>query len=829
MLYRWFVPTISGLLFATLSFAQKKSSSVVNDSTKTPTSLSPPPKPGEPKPYNEVITSSATTQRGFLSIHKVADRWFVEIADTLFGRDILIVNRIAKSAADGRGPGAMEGYAGDITNEQVVRFERGPYTKMWLKKISYTEFSSDSSANGMYRSVQNNTVQPIVGAFEIKAFNPDSSGVVLDWTDVLNSESDLFYFDGPSKARFGLTQYLVDRSYLKNVIPYPKNIEVTAVKTYGKGSTAATYELNSSMVLLPKVPMDARAADDRVGYFAAVYKDFDADPQGVKQTEMITRFRLEPKDEDKEKYLGGELVEPKDPIIYYIDPSTPKKWVPYLIQGVNDWQVAFEQAGFKNAIIAKEASIQDSTWSLEDATHNAIVYKPSDVPNASGPHVHDPRSGEIIETHINWYHNVMRLLKNWYTVQAGVLDVRSHQPLLPDSLMGELIRFVSSHEVGHTLGLRHNFGSSSTVPVDSLRSQTFTEMNGHTPSIMDYARFNYVAQPEDHISQAGVFPRIGDYDKWAIEYGYRWWPSLPKTEENQKLNQWITSKLSKNKRLWFGTETDGDDPRCQSEDLGDNAMKASTWGIRNLQCIIPHILEWSTVNGEAYTKATELYSEVIMQYGRYMGHVVKNIGGIMTNPSVVGDGNVVKVWTPKATQEEAMAFLQRQLFTTPMWLLDKNIFAKTGGGSMLTIGRQQEVILGRITSTNSLIKLLRWESIEPTKAYTVATMLGQLQDGIFSELNTGKAISIFRRNLQKMYLSKLIASLSPNPVPLVPGAPQEADFINTDIPSIAKSKLAALKGLIQKDIPLVHDGATKAHLLDLTDRISVALDQKKAR
>jgi hypothetical protein len=331
---------------------------------------------------------------------------------------------------------------------------------------------------------------------------------------------------------------------VEGVRSYPINIEITAVKTYSRSATPPTaggggggggaatqggnmtVEINSSLVLLPKTPMQPRYFDPRVGFFAMGYTDYDLNPQGVKSISMVKRWRLEPKEEDMEKYKRGELVEPKKPIIFYIDPATPAKWVPYLIQGVNDWQVAFEKAGFKNAIIAKRAPTkqEDSSWSLDDARNSAIVYKPSSVPNASGPSISDPRSGEIMESHINWYHNVMELLRDWYFIQCSPLDPEARKMVFNDELMGQLIRFVSSHEVGHTIGLRHNHGSSSTVPVENLRNKSWVEANGHTPSIMDYARFNYVAQPEDKISQVGLFPRIGDYDKWAFAWVYKLFP-----------------------------------------------------------------------------------------------------------------------------------------------------------------------------------------------------------------------------------------------------------------------------------------------------------------
>ncbi|HSC37780.1 MAG TPA: DUF5117 domain-containing protein, partial [Chitinophagaceae bacterium] len=376
---------------------------------------------------------------------------------------------------------------------------------------SFLERSKDSTENGLYRSVLNSNLQPIVAAFDVKALSKDSTGVVIDATDYINGDNDVFFFDPLVKKMFSLGGLLPDRSYTEAVSAFPINVEIKTIKTYTRTNGAiATYGLNSSVVLLPKIPMQARYFDSRVGFFASIFVDYDANPQGVKTQYDIWRWRLEPKPEDVEKYKRGELVEPKTPIVIYIDPATPKKWVPYLLQGINDWQAAFEKAGFKNAIIGKEAPANDPSWSLEDARHSVLVYKPSNIANASGPSVKDPRSGEIMETHINWYHNVMDLLYKWYFIQAAAVDPRARKPRLDDSLMGQLVRFVSSHEVGHTLGLRHNWGSSSTVPVENLRNKAWVEAHGHTPSIMDYARFNYVAQPEDHIGEKGMFPHIGD-------------------------------------------------------------------------------------------------------------------------------------------------------------------------------------------------------------------------------------------------------------------------------------------------------------------------------
>ena len=605
-----------------------------------------------PKPYKEVITAKAKTDKGLLITHKLEDKYFFEIPDAILGREILVVNRISKAAA--AGDQGRSGYAGDQVGENVIAFEKGPNNKIFLKSISHQENARDT-AGGMYQSVRNSSLQPISASFDIKAFAKDSitgaTGTVIEVTDYLMGDNDILFFDARYKRALMLTQYQKDNSYISQVKSYPSNTQIQTVKTYlrtpaavpgaapapgGAGAgTPTTYELSSSMILLPATPMKPRYFDPRVGYFSTSYTDFDLNPQGIERVRMITRWKLEPKEEDIEKYKRGELVEPKKPIVFIIDPATPKKWVPYLIKGVNDWQIAFEKAGFRNAIMAKEAPTNDPEWSLENANYSAIVYKPSDIPNASGPHVNDPRTGEILESHINWYHNVMSLLRNWYFIQTAAVDPQARKLVFEDSLMGELIRFVSSHEVGHTLGLRHNFGSSSTVPVEYLRNKKWVEANGHTPSFMDYARFNYVAQPEDNISQSGLFPRIGDYDKWAIEWGYRWYPELKTPEAEVPALNKITVEKLKDKRLWFGTESDSDDPRAQNEDLGDNAMTASGYGIKNLQRIMSKLPEWTKEDNKGYNSLNEIYGQVVTQFQRYMGHVAKNVGGLLTTPKTL--------------------------------------------------------------------------------------------------------------------------------------------------------------------------------------------------
>jgi hypothetical protein len=805
--------------------AQKSETDIIK---KPDSTLSKPlPKPDALKPYKEVITAGAKTSVGFFTVHKIDDKCFFELPDSMLSRDMLTVNRISKSAAGLRSPLVMIGYSGDWIGESVIRFEKGPLNKIMLKMISYSyrERAEDSSENGLYKAVAENNMEPIYAAFPVKAFNKDRKSVVIDVTDFLNGDNTVFGFLNGIKFWLGLGNIAPDRSYIDTIMGFPMNMEIRSVKTYNvtpanKSPIPVTFEFNNSLVLLPKVPMKARRIDPRVGFFdMEATADFDANLQSVKQFSNIMRWRLEPKPGDVEKYKRGELVEPQKPILIYIDPNTPKKWLPYLIQGVNDWQVAFEKAGFKNAIMAKEAPTreEDSTWSIDDARHSALIYKASSIPNASGPSVKDPRSGEILETHINWYHNVMDLLYKWYFIQAGAIDPRANKPQLDDSLMGELIRFVSSHEVGHTLGLRHNWGASSTVPVEKLRDKAWVEEHGHTPSIMDYARFNYVAQPEDHISEKGIFPRIGDYDKWAIEWGYRIIPGN-ETEEDEKktLNKWTVDKLKTCPQCYFGIgDNVTEDPRNQNEDLGDDAMLAGAYGIRNLKRILPNLVKWTQVPNEDYSKAGDMYKQLVAQYQRYMGHVVKNIGGILTTPKTVKQTGDVFEFVPKEKQKRAMDFLQKELFTTPQWLRDNHLYliSSTGFNSVEAV---QNVILTQLLDAKCFTRLAEQEDLMPVKAYTLMEMLTDLRKGIFSELATSKPISLNRRNLQKEYVITLLTLLPPKP------KLKE----NSDASSVIKAHARELAAEIKRALPSYHDVMSIDHLKDLNDRLKEALNPK---
>ena len=825
-----FISLISSIALS----AQTKSSKP--DSTGKPST---PANNQGPKPYKDVITSKAISDKGLFWVHKIEEKYFIEIPDSLFGREILVVNRISKAAADMR-MGGFFGYAGDQIGQNVIRFEKGPNNKIFIRTISFAEYSKDSTSP-MFTAVKNSNVQPIVSSFDMKALGKDSCGAVIDITDFVNGDNDVLYFNSNFKSALKVGGLQSDKSYIVAVKSYPINIEIKTVKTYSRssggsgsfgGSGNMTMELNSSLVLLPKTPMKGRYFDPRVGFFNVGYTDYDENPQGVKKISLIKRWRLEPKDEDMEKYKRGELVVPKKQIVFYIDPATPVKWVPYLIEGVNDWQKTFEKAGFMNAIVAKKApaKAEDSTWSLDDATNSAIVYKPSDIANASGPSIADPRSGEIIESHVNWYHNVMSILHDWYFVQAAPNDARARKMVFDDELMGQLIRFVSSHEIGHTLGLRHNYGSSSTVPVENLRNRAWVETNGHTPSIMDYARFNYVAQPEDSISEKGIFPRIGDYDTWAIEWGYRNFDQFKSAaEEKAYFNKWVIEKL-KNKRLWFGSETNPDDPRSQSEQVGDDAMKGSMYGIKNLQRIVPNLLTWTKIKDEDYSELKDLYGQVGTQFNRYINHVAKYVGGIMETPKMIEEEGAIYEIVAEQKQKEAVGFLNKQLFTTPTWLINKDIFSRTGLSGLTVIGNIQDNVLNRILSNRTFDKLIEAEATLGNKAFQITDLLAELKKGIWSELPARKSIDVYRRNLQKSYVNVLGNILNPTSQTTQISSSISFTMISSndksDATSVVRAHLTALKAEVTAAAAGTADLMSKYHLQDIAKRIDRLLDTK---
>jgi hypothetical protein len=777
-------------------------------------------------------------------VHKIDDKFYFEIKESLFGREIMAITRFSKVA----GGGGV--YGGELANQQVVKFEKGPDNKVFMRVV--TVISVADSTQPIYRAVKNSNLDPIAASFDIKAFGADSTGAIIDVTDYFKGDNQAVSISPSSKRRLNLIALQPDKSYIETIKSFPINTEVRSVKTFGASAAmpgmgaapspfpsaslpaanaagVVTLEINNSFILLPEKPMQKRLNDPRTGYFIDDYTVYSDDQQKTEESSFIVRWKLQPKKEDLEKWKRGELVEPEKPIVYYIDPATPKKWRSYLIQGVNDWQAAFEKAGFKNAIMGKEWPEGDSTMSLEDARYSVIRYFASDIQNAYGPNVHDPRSGEILESHIGWYHNVMSLLHDWYFVQTAAVDTAARKMKFDDDLMGNLIRFVSSHEVGHTLGLRHNMGSSSRTPVEKLRDKAWVEANGHTASIMDYARFNYVAQPEDKISRAGLFPRIGDYDKWAIEWGYGYGADNEEDDKKQR-NKLYNERLAKNPRVWFGTYENGNlsDPRTQSEDLGDNSMKASDYGVKNLKRIMAKLPEWTKEEGDRYQNLQQMYGQVVSQFNRYLGHVARNIGGYYETPKSVEQAGDVYEVTPKAIQKEAVAFVNNHLFTTPEWMLNNEILNKISNPVSDQLSTIQDNVLGSVLSSSRLTKMAVHANRFPN-AYSVDELLNDMEKNILSEWTAKKSIDGHRRNLQKSYVERMIALLGTGTAsPAMGGFATSlaVDNKKTDVYSVVRGHLNAMKNASQAAAAVATDNMTKYHLQDITERIKRALDPK---
>jgi len=698
------------------------------------------------------IVSEATKDHGLFNVYLKDDKYYYEIPDSLLGRDMLMVTRISKMAVSIR-------LSSHKMNEQVLRWEK-KNKNILLREASFVNFASDSLP--IKTAVINSNFEPIIFKFKIEARNDSLNSSLIDVTSLFNTDVKSLGYPQRSRKSNKLTSMDTKLSYIESVKSYPENIEARHVKTYRSSDNESGFvsmELNNSMILLPKKPMKRRYFDERVGWFTTSQTDYGIDNQEAKTIKYLDRWRLEVKDEDIEKFKAGELVEPKKPIVYYIDPGTPKKWRKYLKQGIEDWQVAFEAAGFKNAIIAKDppSKEEDPDWSPEDVRYSVVRYLASPSLNANGPHTSDPRSGEIIESDINWYHNVMKLLRNWLFVQTAAVNPDARKTEFKNEVMGELIRFVSSHEVGHTLGLPHNFGSSSAYPVDSLRSATFTKKYGTAPSIMDYARFNYVAQPGDEgvalIPSDWETPNVGVYDIYSIMWGYKPILDTDAFDEKKVLNQWIIERADD---LMFRFGSSSIDPSSQTEDLGNDAIKASNYGLANLKRIVPNLIEWTTEDGENYEELQYLYGQVLSQFRRYLGHVSTNVGGVYQYYKTSDQEGAVYTHVEKSHQKNCIKFLNKNLFETPTWMIDKNILDKIQfAGAVDQVRGLQSSYLNRILDFGRLARVIENEALNGSEAYSLDELMSDLKNGIFSELKNNSNIDIYRRNIQRAFIQRL--------------------------------------------------------------------------
>lgn len=779
------------------------------DSTKTtsPDSTAKKDKKKEVK-YEDIITDEAVSSSGLWSTHEVKGKNFFEIPNDILEQEILVVSRISGFVKN-----LNFGGAGTRSRpQQVIRWQKNG-EKIMLRSVSYNSVASEEDP--IYQSVKNNNFEPVIMVFDIKTKTDSTSVIEID---------DLFTSDIPmigavstgQKKNFGITGVDSKRSFVSSMKAFPQNVEIKHVLTYrgaeklpdNQVTGTLSVEMNQSFIVLPEQPMQPRLYDPRVGYFSVTQTNYSLDEQRTENQRFITKWRLVPK--DPAAYARGELVEPIKPIVYYIDPATPEKWRPFIKQGVNDWQTAFEKAGFKNAIYAADppSKEEDPDWSPEDTRYSVIRYVSTDIQNAMGPHVHDPRTGEILESDIIWYHNVMRLLRNWYFIQTAAINPAARGVNFEDDVMGRLIRFVAAHEVGHTLGLPHNMGSSVAYPVDSLRSPSFTKAMGTAPSIMDYARFNYVAQPED--GDVGLMPGIGPYDDWAIYFGYKYFEDKTKEEIKSILHEEIVEKADDPIYRYGRQRGLPLDPTSQTEDLGDDAMYASELGIKNLKRILPEIENWTFQEGETFEQQQDLYNQVFNQFRRYIGHVTANVGGVIEIYTTQDQDKPTYTHVDKATQQRAIRFLDQQVFKTPTWLIDEELVRKfEEDGTVDRIKSLQSRTLSQLFNTGRMGRMSENEALNGSSAYTVFEMFNDTKNSIMSNAATA---DLYKRNLQRLYVEMLLDMLEK----------EDNDTNIADIKTIARGTLMNIHNELKPSKKLTN--VNDMHILDLKKRIAEGLE-----